>query len=152
MKTAKLFVYVVFFTCAFQLHADPLSDAKAASEKWIAEFNKGNYQYLGDHYTMNAVMITHPIGAFHGRPDITAFWKKLIASGAKDLVYIDPKYTLVNEHTLHVSSKWKMNIGDGYITLEKWIKEADGAWRLQLDDFTIVNQVQPKTKTVSEEK
>lgn len=143
MKTAKLFVYVVFFVCAFQLHADPLSDAKAASEKWIAEFNKGNYQYLGSRYTMNAVMITHPIGTFHGRSEITAFWQKLIASGAKDLVYLNPKYTLVNDSTLHVSSQWKMNIGHGEITLEKWIKESDGVWRLQLDDFTILSSASP---------
>ncbi len=30
-----------------------------------------------------------------------------------------------------------MNIAKGYISLEKWVKQDDGVWRLELDDFTI---------------
>jgi ketosteroid isomerase-like protein len=134
----------LFLLTVTETRANPLTQVKTASQKWVSEFNKGNAQYLGESYTMNAVMITHPIGTFHGRPSITNFWVKLIKDGAKDLTYIDPKYTVIDHKTVHITSKWQMNIGSGTITLEQWVKEPDGVWRLQLDDFTIQKQVTPK--------
>ena len=127
-------------------NTNPLSEVQAASQHWINEFNKGNAAYLGQSYTMDAVMITHPIGSFHGRTSITKFWTTLIKDGAKDLAYQNPKFTVINENTVHISANWTMNIGSGYITLEQWIKEDDGVWRLKLDDFTIEKQNDMKKK------
>ncbi len=145
MKKSLLIIGSIVFLLAMPLaQANPLMQVKEASQKWINAFNKGDAQYLGKSYTMNAIMITHPIGVFHGRESITAFWIKLIKDGAKELRYINPQYTVIDHHTVHISSKWEMNIGSGIITLEKWVQEPDGIWRLALDDFTIQKQVTPK--------
>ncbi|USH04647.1 hypothetical protein K6Q96_23290 [Grimontia kaedaensis] len=134
LMAAAIATQMVFAGAAY---AGPIEEAQEASKQWIAAFNKGDYQYLGDAYTMESTMISHPFGVYHGRPAATAFWKQLISDGATDLVYIEPKFAELDDKTVVMESRWKMNIGEGHITLEKWVKEADGVWRLELDDFTV---------------
>ncbi|MEI8608335.1 nuclear transport factor 2 family protein [Enterovibrio sp. Hal110] len=136
-KALVLAAFIAPLFTVSTVNAGPLEDATAASKQWVEAFNRGDYQYIGDAYTMNSTMIAHPFGDFHGRPAITAFWQQLIQDGADDLVYIEPSYTLVDDKTMFVKSRWTMNIGEGHITLEKWVLEPDGAWRLLLDDFTV---------------
>jgi ketosteroid isomerase-like protein len=138
--------YILLIIAALQLnvtviaHEGPLEEAKAASQQWVKEFNKGNVEYMVKAYTSDSIMITHPIGVFHGSEAVLSFWSELVNGGADDLVYIEPKYELIDNETMHLSARWKMNIGEGYITLEKWVKQADGVWRLAFDDFTIEKQ------------
>lgn len=139
--------YILFIVAALHLNAavianeSPLEEAKAASQQWVRAFNKGNLKYITSAYINDSVMIAHPAGVFHGSQAVSAFWNELInIAGAAELVYMDTKYELIDSQTMHLSARWKMNIGEGYITLEKWVKQADGVWRLELDDFTIEQQ------------
>ena len=39
-----------------------------------------------------------------------------------------------------LSADWRMNVGRGVITMEKWVKQSDGNWLLEQDDFEVVEQ------------
>ena len=80
------------------------------------------------------------MGRFEGRQAIDDFWRPFMASGATDLVYRDVKLHVVDAKTVELSASWSMNVGHGIITCERWVEEADGAWRLLFDAFEIQEQ------------
>jgi hypothetical protein len=137
-----LYLSILLFSNSLIANEAVVSEVKAASKNWVTAFNKGEVKYITDSYTTNATMITHPIGVFYNSKMIFKFWDDLLKGGASDLKYIEPKFTFIDKKTVHVEAKWTMNIGEGFITLEKWVKQADGVWRLELDDFTIAKQYQ----------
>mgnify|MGYP000517387887 CR=1 FL=1 len=111
-----------------------------ASNNWIKNFNKGNVDYCVNAYTTNATMNAKPFGTFKGRKKIDDFWRPFVASGASFLVYRNTEVKEINSTTVHVSSNWSMNVGEGIITKEEWIKEKDGVWRLRTDNFEVLKQ------------
>lgn len=110
------------------------------SNSWIKNFNKGNVDYCVSLYTEDATMIAKPFGTFRGRNEIDAFWRPFIASGAGYLVYRNTIVKEVNPNTVLIASDWSMNVGQGIITKEEWVKESDGKWRLKDDRFEVLKQ------------
>ena len=111
-----------------------------ASVAWVRSFNDGNTDACVAAYTPGAVMEAKPMGRFEGRQAIDDFWRPFMASGATDLVYRDVKLHVVDAKTVELSASWSMNVGYGIITCERWVEEADGAWRLLFDAFEIQEQ------------
>lgn len=114
-------------------------DFKQYTNAWIENFNKGNVQYCIDAYEENAVMVIKEVGEFKGKEAIAAFWNDL-TKNANYIEYSNTNIKVINENTIHLDSEWKMNIGEGIITLEEWIKQADGSWKLSQDEFQILKQ------------
>jgi uncharacterized protein (TIGR02246 family) len=112
----------------------------AASQRWIASFNKGDTDACVEAYTPDASIQAKPLGTFRGRSTIDEFWRPFMASGARDLVYKNIHVEIVNESIALLSAEWTMNVGRGIITMEKWSKQQDGAWRLEEDHFEIQEQ------------
>ncbi len=116
-----------------------IEDFKQYTNAWVENFNKGNVQYCIDAYTDNAVMIIKEVGEFKGKVAISAFWNDL-TKNANHIEYSNTNIKLINEKTVHLDSDWKMNIGEGIITLEEWVKQDDGSWKLTQDEFQILKQ------------
>ena len=116
----------------------------AASQRWIANFNKGEVDACVSAYHPNAVMEAKPFGTFTGRQEIEAFWRPFIASGATDLTYQEVALEIIDETTGHLSARWHMNVGRGVITQEKWVKQANDHWLLTYDAFEVLEQFSPK--------
>ena len=81
-----------------------------------------------------------PMGTFTGKEAIDGFWRPFMASGAGQLVYENIKLEVVDESTVVLSADWRMNVGRGIITKEKWVKQSDGNWLLEQDDFEVLEQ------------
>lgn len=109
------------------------------TQLWVENFNKGNIKYCIDAYTNDARMIVKGIGKFEGREEISSFWNELTKT-AKTLEYINTNIIVLNEKTVHLNAEWKMNIGEGIITLEEWVKQEDGRWMLENDCFQVDKQ------------
>jgi hypothetical protein len=45
-----------------------------------------------------------------------------------------------NETTVLLTADWKMNVGRGIIIQERWVKQKDGNWLLEFDDFEVQEQ------------
>ncbi len=116
-----------------------IEDFKQYTNAWVENFNKGNVQYCIDAYTDNAVMIIKEVGEFKGKVAISTFWNDL-TKNANHIEYSNTNIKLINEKTVHLDSDWKMNIGEGIITLEEWVKQDDGSWKLTQDEFQILKQ------------
>ncbi len=114
-----------------------------ASHQWIANFNIGNVDACVAAYLPNAIMEAKPLGTFTGAQEIEAFWRPFITSGATSLEYQDVSLEIINETTVHLSAKWRMNVGHGVITLEKWVKQSNGLWLLGHDAFEVLEQFPP---------
>ena len=84
-------------------------------------------------------MIIKEVGEFKGKEDISTFWNDL-TKNANHIEYSNTNIKLINEKTVHLDSDWKMNIGEGIITLEEWVKQDDGSWELTQDEFQILKQ------------
>ena len=110
------------------------------SQQWITNFNKGNVDFCVATYLPNAIMEVKPMGIFTGTKEIDAFWRPLMSEGATNLEYQEVSLEIIDESTVHLSARWRMNIGYGVITLEKWIKQASGLWLLAHDAFEILEQ------------
>lgn len=121
-----------------------------ASQRWIQAFNQGNAQVCGSAYQgKSAVMRAKPFGVKQGSVAITAFWASLVKQGAAQLEYTQVAIQVVNKHTVLLSANWRMNIGEGKIYQEKWIKEK-GKWYLAYDDFEVLKKyAQPAKYTPS---
>jgi len=39
-----------------------------------------------------------------------------------------------------LTADWKMNVGRGIITMERWVKRGEGKWLLEFDDFEVQEQ------------
>ena len=116
------------------------NEVLTASQQWITNFNNGNVDACVAGYLPDAVMEAKPMGTFRGTQAIADFWRPFMASGAKDLEYQKIKLEVINESTVHLSANWRMNVGRGVITLEKWVKQSDGQWFLAYDAFEVLEQ------------
>ncbi|WP_299456699.1 hypothetical protein [uncultured Microscilla sp.] len=111
-----------------------------ASKSWINAFNQGKAAQCGQAYHhKNATMRAMPFGVKQGQASITAFWSSLIAQGASQLEYTQVTIEVVNKNTALLSANWRMNIGEGKIYQEKWVKE-QGVWYLMYDDFEVLKK------------
>ena len=112
----------------------------SVSQQWIANFNNGDIDACVAGYLPDAVIEAKPMGTFRGRQEIANFWRPFISSGATDLAYQEITLDVINESTVHLSANWRMNVGHGVITLEKWIKQSTGQWLLAHDAFEVLRQ------------
>ena len=118
------------------------SEVAQASRQWIANFNRGDAEACAAAYAEQAVMNAKPMGRYVGRAAILGFWKPFLESGAGDLAYANVQVDVIDLQTVHLSADWRMNVGHGVITNEKWVKQADGRWLLEEDDFEVRSSVQ----------
>lgn len=116
-----------------------INDFKQYSQNWIENFNKGNVEECINAYTDNCLMIVKNVGEFKGKEAIAAFWNEL-TQNANHIEYSNTNIKVIDEKTVHLDSDWKMNIGEGIITLEEWVKQADGSWKLTQDEFEVLKQ------------
>lgn len=110
-----------------------------ASKAWITAFNAGKAETCVAGYTQDAVMHAQPFGVKHGGAAIDSFWTPFIASGATDLEYSNVTIEVVNETTVLLAADWRMNVGEGKIYEEKWVKKGD-QWLLEYDNFQVLKQ------------
>lgn len=106
---------------------------------WVENFNKGNIQGCIDAYVDDAQMLIKNVGEFNGKEAIGSFWNDLTKK-ANHIEYSNTKIEVIDEKTVHLSSDWKMNIAEGIITLEEWVKQEDNTWKLTQDEFEILKQ------------
>jgi len=116
-----------------------LKAAINASIAWTNGFNNQNSTICGDGYAKDASMNAIPFASLHNRESIHDFWAKLIADGAKNLTYHNPTFQVLTDERVLLTSSWSMNIGEGKIYQEKWIKESDN-WVLGYDEFQVLKQ------------
>jgi ketosteroid isomerase-like protein len=91
-----------------------------------------------DTYTDDALLEAKPFGTFAGREAIRSFWMDLVANGARELNYERIQVVQLDENTVHVSAQWTMNIGGGFISLERW-ENRGGRWMLAEDRFEVLS-------------
>ncbi len=116
-----------------------LHEALQASRQWVEWFNNSNVDACADTYTTDAVLNAKPFGTYSGRDAIRAFWKDLIAKGARDLRYSKIKVDQIDTKTVLIAASWSMNIGGGVITQERWVK-VGSRWLLAEDSFEVLYQ------------
>lgn len=116
-----------------------------ASQEWIAHFNMGNVDACVAAYLPNAVIEAKPMGTFSGTQEIDDFWRPFMTSGAADLQYQEVSLEIIDESTAHLSARWRMNVGHGVISLEKWAKQSNGQWLLAHDAFEVLEQFPQKS-------
>lgn len=116
-----------------------VNDFKTHSKNWISNFNNANFQDCIDAYTEDAIMIVKNVGEFKGKAEITGFWTELTKT-ANHIEYSNTNIKVIDENTIHLSSDWKMNIGEGIITLEEWKRQEDKSWKLTQDEFEVLKQ------------
>lgn len=80
-------------------------------------------------------MVATPFGAFIGRAEIEAFWRRLIDDGFAEVEYVDPIIDAIDDQSAVLTSRWKMNKAHGIITRELWVLQADGTALLREDHF-----------------
>ncbi len=115
-----------------------LKAVKQASETWKAAFNAGDAASCAAQYETHAVMQARPFGTFTGTPEIQAFWQQLIDDGFKDVEYLNPQITVVDQSSAILTSRWQMNQASGVIHQELWVLQTDGTAKLRLDDFEAI--------------
>lgn len=116
-----------------------INDFRTSSLNWIENFNNGNFDKCIDAYMDDAVMVVKNVGEFKGKEAIAGFWSELTKS-ANHIEYSNTNIKVIDETTVHLDSDWKMNIGEGIITLEEWKKQEDGSWKLTQDEFEVLKQ------------
>lgn len=116
-----------------------INDFKQYTLKWVESFNKGDVASCIDAYVDDAVMIVKNIGEFKGKDAIAGFWNETTKT-ANHIEYSNTNIKVIDEKTVHLDSDWKMNIGEGIITLEEWVKQEDSSWKLTQDEFEILKQ------------
>ncbi len=120
-----------------------------ASKDWIIAFNKGDADYCVAGYQKDAIMRATPFGISKNATEIGNFWKPFIASGATNLIYTNVSVEVVNATTVLLSANWSMNVGEGVIYQEKWVKDAS-EWKLAYDDFQVLHKYEtPKENTAN---
>lgn len=110
---------------------------KLASEGWQNAFNNGSAEDASNFYEDNAFIVAKPFGEFKGKQEIKDFWNNIIENGFKDVEYLNPKYEIVDENSVIVSSDWTMNNAKGIITKELWVLQSDGTAKLREDYFEV---------------
>ncbi len=109
------------------------------SGKFIASFNDGDVDACIGAYKSDAVMNAKPFGTFTGIEEIDAFWRPFMATGPGELEYSNVELDVIDQNTVHLSADWKMNVGRGIITKERWVRMPEG-WFLEQDDFELQEQ------------
>ncbi|MEM1181722.1 MAG: nuclear transport factor 2 family protein [Acidobacteriota bacterium] len=118
------------------------AEVSAASLAWIATFNRGDFVGCSEGYTEAATMQGRPLADIQGRPAIADFWKSIVDQNPGELTYHDARVHALDPTTAVLSARWTMeNLGKGLITLERWEKQADGAWLLAEDIFELAEGV-----------
>ncbi len=116
------------------------SEVLARSKKWVEDFNNRNIKSCVDAYTIDAIVNAKPMGTFKGIDQIEAFWRPFIETGAGELEYSNVVLAVENDNTVLLKADWKMNVGHGVIIQERWVKQPDGNWLLEYDDFEVLEQ------------
>ncbi len=106
-----------------------------ASEKWKNAFNAGHASECAAQYEDNAVMHARPFGTCTGTREIQQFWQRLIDEGFSDVTYIEPNLEVIDETSVVLTARWKMNKAEGVIHKELWVLQEDGTVKLREDDF-----------------
>lgn len=119
---------------------DIRSEVAQASANWIKHFNEQSYEACISVYTDDAWMKSHPFGEFRGIEQIGDFWRNFAKHQPRQLEYRDIRIHVIDERTAILSASWSMNICSGYISKELWIKNDQGQWQLQEDDFLVIMQ------------
>ncbi|MCG8405194.1 MAG: isochorismatase family protein [Phycisphaerales bacterium] len=120
-------------------------EVRAASQRWIENFNSGNLEQIVQAYGEKAVMRAKPHGRFTGRKEIQGFWESLLEEGFAELEYRDVKIDVQSNDEAVLSANWNMNLASGVITKELWRHQEDGIWRLEEDDFAVNEQTESTT-------
>ena len=110
------------------------------SRKWIQDFNKRNIKGCVQAYTIDAVVNARPMGTFKGLGEIEGFWRPFIETGAGELEYSNVVLAVEDNNTVLLKADWKMNVGEGNIIQQRWVKGSDGKWLLAYDDFEFIEQ------------
>ena len=110
------------------------------SRRWIESFNSGDVDACVGAYTEDAVMNAKPFGTFKGPQEIDAFWRPFMGSGPSGLEYSNVELEVIDEDTVHLSADWRMSVGRGIITKERWVRQPGGEWMLSEDDFELQEQ------------
>jgi len=110
------------------------------SRQWIQDFNKRNIKGCVEAYTTDAVVNARPMGTFKGISEIEGFWRPFIETGAGELEYNNVVLALEDDNTVLLKADWKMNVGQGVIIQQRWVKQSDGSWLLEYDDFEFLEQ------------
>jgi len=117
---------------------------RAASQAWIDAFNLGKVDLMADGYTQNALMEVRLFDAkpttFEGRDSIHQFWTDFMQKSPNNLVYTAVNIRVIDSHHAVLSADWSMNIVSGFITEELWVKNAQGQWQLERDNFSVISQ------------
>ena len=142
-------LFLVLTACAVTAIADgpaeglrtAHAEVQAASQAWIEAFNRGDHEACAAAYTEDASMQGRPLASIRGRDAIAEFWQGVLARDPGKLIYEDARIHVLDEHNAVLSARWTMSrLGRGLITLERWQKQSDGAWRLSEDIFEITEQ------------
>lgn len=119
-------------------HHEVALEVLDASKNWIDYFNKKEIEKCIDLYTSEATLKPSLQEKKIGRNEISLFWKDLIKNGAKNLIYKNVSIKVANDSTAFISAQWAMNIANGIINQEKWVKR-NNTWKLVYDDFEIID-------------
>ena len=106
-----------------------------ASERWKNAFNSGDAAGCAAQYELNAVMHAKPFGTFNGTNEIQTFWRQLVDDGFAEVEYVEPKLEVLDDESVLLTARWKMNKACGVIHRELWVLQPDGTARLREDDF-----------------
>jgi len=120
-------------------HHEIALEVLEASKAWIKAFNQGDAKTCVEGYAEDAVMSAMPFGIKYNQGEIDSFWTPFIASGATNLVYTNVSIEVANSETVFLSASWSMNVGEGKIYQEKWVKQNNN-WVLAYDDFEVLKQ------------
>ncbi len=108
------------------------------SRRWIASFNAGDIDACVGGYTKDAKLSAKPVGTVQGCDRVEAFWRDFVSeTSATDLVYDNVRLEVDAPTRVRLAANWRMNVGRGVITKELWVRQSDGAWRLEEDHFEI---------------
>ncbi|MGY0426762.1 MAG: hypothetical protein ACWIPI_08045 [Polaribacter sp.] len=116
-----------------------LEEVIKASIAFTNGFNLGKGNICGNGYAENATMNAVPFASINGKKGIQGFWTKLIADGARNLIYQNPTFKAITNNTVTLSSHWSMNIGEGKIYQEKW-EYINKQWVLTYDEFQVLKK------------
>ncbi|CAF1054864.1 unnamed protein product, partial [Didymodactylos carnosus] len=118
-------------------------DLEIVTDEWIRRFNMGDFKYIVNAYLPTAKLYARnasvPSLPLVGREKIGEFWNNFYkTTGATNLIYYDRKITVTGPSSGESSSRWTMNVGDGFIDKETWMKNNEtGIWLLAFEDFTV---------------
>lgn len=139
------FTFVLFFSLLLTNCTDTeqtvRNEVREASKTWIQHFNQGNTHAIADAYTSDALMVALPFGEYKGRTAISGFWTPFVQSGASDLQYSNINIKVIDNDKAILSASWRMNVGEGIITNETWIRKGT-TWKLTEDHFEVTKQYQ----------